>query len=94
MSIVTSAITMVTKPSISKIMPRRNQGEFSIQCYNCYHYGHFAKHCRMQGQVKVWRRKQVQSNDMKNHHPTKVWRIKLVDQNRNDENLGKNPMPF
>ena len=52
----------------------------------------------MQGQVKVWKRKQVQSNDMNNHQPTKVWRIKLVDctidQNRNDENLGKNPIAF
>ena len=48
----------------------------------------------MQGPVKVWRRKQAQSNDMNNHHPTKVWRKKLVDcpidQNRSDENLGKN----
>ena len=35
---------------------------------------------------------------MNNHHPTKVWRIKLVDctidQNRNDENIGKKPIPF
>ena len=77
---------------------RRNQGRFFIQCYNCYHYGHFTKHCRMQAPVKVWRRKKLQSNDMNNHQPTKVWRIKLVDctidQNRNDENLGKNPIPF
>ena len=48
----------------------------------------------MQGPVKVWRRKKVQSNDTNDHHPTKVWRIKSVDQNRNDENLGKDPMPF
>ena len=81
-----------------KIMPRRNQGGFSVQYYNFYHYVHFAKHCMMQGQVKVWRRNKVQSNDMNNHQPTKVWRIKLVDctidQNRNDENLGKNPYHF
>ena len=77
-----------------EITPRRNQGGFFVQCYNCYHYGHFAKHCRMQGQVKVWRRNQVQSNDMNNHQPTKVCRIKLVDRNKNDENLGKTPMPF
>ena len=77
-----------------KITPRRNQDGFSVQCYNCYRYGHFAKHCWMQGPVNVWRTKQVQSNDMNNRQPTKVWRIKLVDQNRNDENLGKNPMPF
>ena len=77
-----------------RIAPERNKSTFSVQCYNCYHYGHFAKHCRVQGQVKVWRRKKVQSNDMNNYHPTKVWRIKLVDQNRNDENLGKDPMPF
>ena len=48
----------------------------------------------MQGHVKVWRRKQVQSNDMNNYHPTKVWIIKLVDQNRNDENIGKNQHHF
>ena len=76
----------------------RNQSTFLSQCYNCYHYGHLAKHCKMQGQVKVWRGKQVQSNDMNNHHPTKVWRFKLVDctidHNRNDENLGKNPITF
>ena len=52
----------------------------------------------MQELVNVWRRKQVQSNDMNNHQPTKVWRIKLVDfaidQNRNDKNIGKNPIPF
>ena len=77
-----------------KTTPRRNQDGFSIQCYNCYRYGHFAKHCRMQGLVKVWTRKQVQSNDMNNHQATKVWKIKLVDQNRNDENLGKYPIPF
>ena len=77
-----------------KITPRRNQGGFFVQCYNCYHYGHFAKHWWMQGPLQFWRRKQVQLNDMKNHHPTKVWRIKLVYQNRNDEKLGKNPMPF
>ena len=49
----------------------------------------------MQGQVKVWRRKQVQSNDMNNHHPTKVWKKKLVDctidQNRDDEKSGEKP---
>ena len=72
----------------------KNQDGFFVQCYNYYHYGHFAKDCKMHGQVKVWRIKQVQLNDMNNHHPTKVWRIKLVNQNRNDENLGKNPMPF
>ena len=76
------------------ITPERNKSTFSIQCYNCYHYGHSAKHCRVQGQVKVWRRKQVKSNDMNNHQPTKVWRIKLVHQNKNDENLGKNPITF
>ena len=48
----------------------------------------------MEAQVKVWRIKQDQSNDVNNHKPTKVWRIKLVDQNKNDGNLGKNPMPF
>ena len=52
----------------------------------------------MEGLVKVWRRKQVQSNDMNNHQPTKVRRKKLVDctidQNKNDENIGKNPIPF
>ena len=94
----TSVTTMVTKPFIVELMTESLQKEikvyFSVQCYNCYHYGHFAKHCRVQGQVKVWRRKKVESNDMNNHHPTKVWRIKLVDQNRNDENLGKDPMPF
>ena len=35
---------------------------------------------------------------MNNHHPTKVWRKKLVDctidQNRNDGNLGKKPIQF
>ena len=91
MATVTSAITMITKPSIAESMKkftsRRNQGGFFVQCYNCYRYDHFAKHCKMQGPVKVWRRKQVQSNDMNNHHPTKVWRIKLVYQNINDENI-------
>ena len=52
----------------------------------------------MQGPIKVWRRNQVQSNDMNNHQPTKVWRKKLVDctidQNKNDENLGKNQILF
>ena len=52
----------------------------------------------MQGQDKVWRRNQVQSNDMNNHQPTKFWRKKFIDctidQNRNDENIGKNPIPF
>ena len=52
----------------------------------------------MQGQVKVWRRNKVQLNDMNNHQPTKLWRIKLVDftinQNKNNENVGKNPIPF
>ena len=38
-----------------KITLRINQGGSSVQCYNCYHYGHFAKHRWMQGQVKVWR---------------------------------------
>ena len=47
----------------------------------------------MQGQVKVWRRKRDQSNDVNTHHPTKVWRIKLVDKNKNDGNLGEK-MPF
>ena len=79
-------------------MPRRNQGGFYVQFYDFYHYGHFTKHCWMQGPVKVRRRNQVQSNDMKNHKPTKVWRINLVDctidQNINDENLGKTPIPF
>ena len=71
---------------------RRNQDGFS----NCCRYDHFTKHCRMVGHVKFWRRKKVQSNDMNNHHPTKVWRNKVVDctidQNINDENIGKNPM--
>ena len=52
----------------------------------------------MQGEVKVWRRKQVQLNVMNSDQPTKVWKIKSVDctndQNRNDENIGKNPIPF
>ena len=48
----------------------------------------------MQGQVKVWRINPVQSNDMKNHHPTKLWILKLVDQNINDENIGKKPISF
>jgi len=81
-----------------RIIPDINQGMFSVQCYNCYHYGHFAKHCRMQGEVKVWRRKQIQPNVMNSDQPTKVWKIKSVDctndQNRNDENIGKNPIPF
>ena len=49
-----------------KIMPRRNQDEFFVQYYNFHHYGHSTKHCWIQGLVKVWRRKQVQSNDMNN----------------------------
>ena len=81
-----------------KITPRRNQGGFFFLCYNCYHYGHFTKHCKMQGHVKVWRRNKVQLNDINNHQPTKVWRIKLVyctiDQNRNDENIGKTQYHF
>ena len=81
-----------------KITPRRNQGGFFVQCYNCYNYGHFAKDCWMQGPVKVWRRKKVQSNDMNIQQPTQIWRINLVDctidQNKNDENIGKNPIPF
>ena len=52
----------------------------------------------MQGLIKFWRREKVQLNDMNNHQPTKVWRKKLVDctidQNRNDENIGKNKTFF
>ena len=99
MATVTSAMTMVTKPSIAYLITKSLQDEIkvvSVQCYNFYQYGNFKKHCRMQGQVKVWRRKQVQSNGMNNHQPTKVWRRKLVDhtidQNKNDENLGKIPI--
>ena len=81
-----------------KITPRRNQDGFFVQRYNCYRYDHFTKHCRMQLPVKVWRRKQVQSNDMNNHQPTKVWRKKLVDctidQTKNGENIGKNQILF
>ena len=43
----------------ANITPRRNQDGFYVQCYNCYRYDHFTKHCRMQGPVKVWRRKKV-----------------------------------
>ena len=48
----------------------------------------------MQGPVKVWRRKQDQSNDVNNHQHTKVWRIKLVDQDKNDGNLGRTQCHF
>ena len=71
-----------------------NQYKFSVQCYNFYYYDDFAKNFKMKGLVKFWRIKQVQSNDMNKHQPTKLWRNKLVDctiyQNINDENIGKN----
>ena len=30
-----------------RITPERNQSTFYVQCYNCYHYSYFAKHCRI-----------------------------------------------
>ena len=52
---------------------------FHVQCYNCHHYGHFAKDC-----TKLWRRnpeeksKKEQSEE-ENHRVYKVDQINEVD---------------
>ena len=41
-----------------------NAGKYAlnIQCYNCHYYGHIARECRMQGSLKVWKRKKQAGN--------------------------------
>ena len=83
MATVTSAITMVTKPSIADLMTKSRQEEikvgllFSVTIAIIMIILQNIVECK--DKFKFGAESKIQSNDMNNNQPTKVWRTKLVD---------------
>ena len=62
MAIALDVTNTVTKCRVH-LSTKVSEGTYAshIQCFNCHYYGHFAQDYRMQGSLKVWKRKEQTS---------------------------------
>ena len=59
-------------------------GSFKFQCYNCQGFDHIAKDCKKQGFTKIWRKKSVDSINMRLrdlvHKNTRLWKQRSMEK--------------